>query len=41
VAGLTEEIQEQSLMEYHMNWLLGILHDDKEEDPVYYGAHID
>lgn len=41
VAGMTEEIQEQSLFEYHLNWLVGILHDAKEDDPILYSEKID
>jgi hypothetical protein len=36
VAGMTEEITEQSLLEYHLNWLVGILHDAKEDDPMFF-----
>lgn len=38
---MTEEIQEQSLFEYHLNWLVGILHDAKEDDPILYSEKID
>ena len=36
VAGMTEEIVEMCLIEYHLNWLVGILHDAKEDDPLLY-----
>lgn len=36
VAGMTEEIALQGLLDYHLNWLVGILHDSKEDDPIFY-----
>ncbi len=38
---MTEEIAEQGLLEYHLNWLVGILHDAKEDDPTFYSERID
>ena len=41
VAGMTEEIAEQSLQDYHLNWLVGVLHDSQEDDPMLYGEKIE
>ncbi len=41
VAGHVEEILDQTMDQYHMGWLLGILHDNKEQNPVVYSEKID
>ncbi len=41
VAGYCEEILDQTMQQYHMCWLLGILHDNKEQDPVLFSEKID
>lgn len=41
VAGFSEEIIDQNMDEYHQCWLLGILHDNKEHNPVLYSERID
>jgi hypothetical protein len=41
VAGMTEDISAQSLYDYHLNWLVGVLHDSKEDDPVMFSERID
>ena len=40
VAGMCEEILDQNMEQYHMGWLIGILHDDKEHDPLLYSEKI-
>jgi hypothetical protein len=37
---MVEEILDQCMEDYHMGWLLGILHDNKERDPLLYGEKI-
>jgi hypothetical protein len=41
VAGVSEEIMDQTMDEYHQCWLVGILHDNKEHDPVLFSERID
>ena len=36
VAALTEAIKNQTISDYHMNWLVGVLHDAKEDDLMTY-----
>ncbi len=36
VAGHCEEILDQTMEQYHMGWLLGILHDNKEQNPLLF-----
>jgi hypothetical protein len=38
---MTEDIGVQSLYDYHLNWLVGVLHDSKEDDPVKFSEDID
>jgi hypothetical protein len=38
---MTEDISAQSLYDYHLNWLVGVLHDSKEDDPVMFSERID
>lgn len=38
---MTEDISTQSLYEYHLNWLVGVLHDSKEDDPLFFSEKID
>lgn len=38
---MTEDIAAQSLFDYHLNWLVGVLHDSKEDDPVVFSERID
>lgn len=38
---MTEDIASQSLYDYHLNWLVGVLHDSKEDDPLLFSEHID
>ncbi len=41
VAGVSEEIMDQTMDEYHQCWLVGILHDNKEHDPLLFSERID
>ena len=41
VAALTEAIKNQTISDYHMNWLVGVLHDAKEDDLFTYNEEID
>lgn len=41
IACLTEEIKNQRISDYHMSWLVGILHDAKEDDLITYSENID
>jgi hypothetical protein len=41
VACLTEEIKNQKIGDYHMTWLVGLLHDTKEDDLFIYSDRID
>ncbi|CAM6001511.1 unnamed protein product [Sphagnum balticum] len=36
VAGNVEEILDQTMEQYHKGWLLGVLHDNKEQNPVLF-----
>ena len=38
---MCEEILDQTMEQYHMGWLIGILHDDKEHDPLLFNDKID
>ena len=40
MAGYCEEILDQTMEQYHMGWLLGILHDNKEQNPLLYSERI-
>ena len=41
VACLTEQITNQRIGDYHMTWLVGLLHDTKEDDLLKYSESID
>lgn len=41
VACHTEHIKHQKISDYHMTWLVGLLHDTKEDDFLTYSERID
>jgi hypothetical protein len=41
VACFTEQIKNQKIEDYHMTWLVGLLHDTKEDELMIYSERID